>query len=94
MKRAAAKTAADGALRLRRLGIDTYRENIAYLHRTCAVCHAACFQALTKVQVSSRERRMLVVLNVAGDTAIVKPNQQGLFGQAFAQRGRRALITP
>ncbi|MFT5658613.1 MAG: thymidine phosphorylase, partial [Gammaproteobacteria bacterium] len=24
-----------GTLKLRRLGIDTYRENVAYLHREC-----------------------------------------------------------
>jgi thymidine phosphorylase len=25
------------ALRLRRVGIDTYRENVAYMHRDCPV---------------------------------------------------------
>jgi len=95
MKQSAAKTAADGALRLRRLGVDTYRENVAYLHRACAVYHAAGFQALTKVQVSAGSRRILAVLNVADDAAIVKPNQLGLSEQAFAQLGLRegSLVT-
>ena len=89
MKRPAAKTAADGALRLRRLGIDTYRENVAYLHRDCAVYSAAGFQALTKVQVSSGERRILAVLNVADDAGIVKPDELGLSEQAFELLGLR-----
>lgn len=89
MKRSGAKTAADGALRLRRLGIDTYRENVAYLHRDCAVYHAAGFQALTKVQVSADGRRILAVLNVADDARIVKPNELGLSEQAFGQLGLR-----
>ena len=89
MIRTAAKSAADGALRLRRLGIDTYRENVAYLHRGCAVYHAAGLQALTKVQVSAGSRRILAVLNVADDAAIVKPDQLGLSEQAFAQLGLR-----
>ena len=89
MKRPVAKQAADGALRLRRLGIDTYRENVAYLHRRCALYRAAGFQALSKVQVFSRERRILAVLNVADDAAIVKPNELGLSEQAFAQLGLR-----
>ncbi len=87
MKRPAAKTAADGALRLRRMGIDTYRENVAYLHRACALYHAAGFQALTKVQVSAGSRRILAVLNVADDSGVVRPNQLGLSEQAFAQLG-------
>src|SRR3990172_6266300 len=89
MKRTAAKTAADGVLRLRRLGIDTYRENVAYLHRECDVYSAAGFQALIKVQVSAGNRRILAVLNVADDAGIVKPNELGLSEQAFEQLGRR-----
>ncbi len=89
MKRSAARIPADGALRLRRLGIDTYRENVAYLHRQCAVYRAAGFQALSKVQISADGHGILAVLNVADDSAIVRPNELGLSEQAFALLGLR-----
>ena len=38
-------------LRLKRVAIDTYRENVAYLHRDCAIYRAEGFQALSKVEV-------------------------------------------
>ena len=38
-------------LTLRRVVIDNYRENVAYLHRDCAVYRAEGFHALAKVEV-------------------------------------------
>ena len=38
-------------LQVRRVAIDTYRENVAYLHRDCAVYRAEGFQAPSKVEV-------------------------------------------
>jgi len=38
-------------LTLRRVAIDNYRENVAYLHRDCAVYRAEGFHALAKVEV-------------------------------------------
>ncbi|MCC7410102.1 MAG: thymidine phosphorylase family protein [Gammaproteobacteria bacterium] len=72
-------------LRLRRVGIDTYRENVAYLHRDCEVYRAEGFQALAKVEVSANGRRVLAVLNVVDDSRVVSPEQLGLSEQAFAQ---------
>ena len=43
-------------LKLRRLGIDTYRENVAYLHRECEVYRAEGFQALSKVEICADGR--------------------------------------
>ena len=43
-------------LALRRVAIDTYRENVAYLHRDCAVYRAEGFQALAKVEVRANGR--------------------------------------
>ena len=41
-----------GALLVRRVAIDTYHENVAYLHRQCEVYKAEGFQALAKVEIS------------------------------------------
>ena len=72
-------------LALRRVGIDTYRENVGYLHRDCAVYRAEGFQALSKVEVRANGRRILATLNVVDDPAIVACNELGLSEDAFMQ---------
>ncbi|HEX5310765.1 thymidine phosphorylase family protein [Aquabacterium sp.] len=74
-------------LQVRRVGIDTYRENVAYLHRDCAVYRAEGFQALSKVEVRANGRRILASLNVVDDDGIVGCNELGLSEDAFAQLG-------
>jgi thymidine phosphorylase len=76
-----------GKLHLRRLAIDTYRENVAYLHRECEVYRAEGFQALSKVEVCADNRRILAVLNVVDDEAIVLPNELALSEEAFTKLG-------
>lgn len=77
----------DAALQLHRVAIDTYRENVAYLHRDCAVYRAEGFQALSKVEVRANGRRILATLNVVDDPALVGCHQLGLSEDAFAQLG-------
>ena len=76
-----------GTLKLRRLGIDTYRENVVYLHRDCEVYRAEGFQALSKVNVCADGRHILAVLNVVDDSKIVSPNDLGLSEEAFIKLG-------
>ncbi|BAZ94992.1 putative thymidine phosphorylase [Thiohalobacter sp. COW1] len=80
----------NGELALKRVAIDTYRENVAYLHRDCHVYRAEGFQALSKIQIRHGEHRILAVLNVVDDEAIVDPGELGLSEQAFAQFGAEA----
>jgi thymidine phosphorylase len=75
--------AASNTLALRRVAIDTYRENVAYLHRDCAVVRAEGFQALSKVEVRANGRRILATLNIADDTAVVACDALGLSEDAF-----------
>ncbi|MFO1273596.1 MAG: thymidine phosphorylase family protein [Rubrivivax sp.] len=74
-------------LRIRRVAIDTWRENVAYLHRDCEVVRAAGFQALSKVMVGANGRTISAVLNVVDDAAIVAPGELGLSEDAFARLG-------
>lgn len=74
-------------LELRPVAIDTYRENVAYLHRECAIYRAEGFQALTKVEVGADGRTIVAVLNVVDDATIVGVHELGLSEQAFAQLG-------
>ena len=80
-----AKSIPDDKLALRRIAIDTYRENVAYLHRDCPLYRAERFQALAKIVVSCDGARILAVLNVVDDAAIVGIDELGLSEQAFAQ---------
>src|SRR3990167_6474407 len=74
-------------LALRRLAIDTWRENVAYLHRDCAVYRAEGFQALSKIEVRANGRRILATVNVVDGPVIVGCNELGLSEDAFAQLG-------
>jgi thymidine phosphorylase len=72
-------------LAVRRVAIDTYRENVAYLHRDCAVYRAEGFQALSKIEIRANGRRILATLNVVDDDSIVACDQLGLSEDAFLQ---------
>jgi thymidine phosphorylase len=74
-------------LRLKRVAIDTYRENVAYLHRDCAIYRAEGFQALSKVEIAANGRRILASLNVVDDACIVGVDELGLSEDAFMQLG-------
>ena len=74
-------------LKLRRLGIDTYRENVVYLHRECEVYRTEGFQALSKVKIRVDSRHIVAVLNVVDDDSIVTPADLGLSEEAFAKLG-------
>ena len=75
--------AALSTLRLKRVGIDTWRENVAFLHRSCPVVRAAGFQALAKVTVRADGQSIAAVLNVVDDEGIVGPMELGLSEEAF-----------
>jgi len=72
-------------LQLRRVAIDTYRENVAYMHRECEIYRAEGFQALTKIEITANGKKIFAVLNVVDDTNIVGPCELGLSEQAFDQ---------
>jgi thymidine phosphorylase len=74
-------------LSIRRVGIDTWRENVAYLHRDCPVVRAAGFQALSKVEIHANGQTILAVLNVVDDAAIVSVCELGISEDAFARLG-------
>lgn len=87
-KSATSDAAGIGTLSLQRVAIDTYRENVAYLHRQCEVYRAEGFQALAKVEVHGNNgTRILAVLNVVDDEALVSLGQLGLSEEAFAAMG-------
>ena len=76
------------ALRVRRIAIDTFRENVAYLHRDCEIYRVEGFQALAKIQITANAgKTVLAVLNVVDDPEIIAVDELGLSEQAFEQLG-------
>lgn len=78
---------AQPVLHLKRVAIDTYHENVAYLHRDCPTYKAEGFQALSKIEIQQDGQHILAVLNVVDDDCIVMPGQLGLCEQAFVHLG-------
>jgi thymidine phosphorylase len=76
-------------LKLKRVAIDTYKENVAYLHRDCQVYRSEGFQALSKVQICSEsgDRSLLASLNVVDTADVTEPEELGLSMEAFQQLG-------
>ncbi len=74
-------------LTLRRIAIDTYRENVAFLSRECPLYRAEKFQGLAKVEVSKNGRSILAVLNIVDDANLLKSDELGLSEQSFRQLG-------
>lgn len=74
---APAGTPIHSPLAIRRIGIDTYRENVAYLHRDCPLYRAEGFQALSKISVHANGRCILATLNVVDDPSIVGCEELG-----------------
>lgn len=78
------------SLKLRRVGIDTYKENVAYLHRDCPIYRSEGFQALSKIEihkVSNGNPAVIAVLNVVDDENITALDQLGLSEQVYRQLG-------
>lgn len=74
-------------LKVKRIGIDTHRENVAFLSRDCAEYRAEEFQALDKIEISVNGQHILAVLNIVDDPAIVPPDSLGLSIPAFRRLG-------
>lgn len=51
-------------LRVKNIGIDTYRENIIYLCADCHICQSEGFSALTRVRVDFNGRSIVATINV------------------------------
>lgn len=76
-------------LKLRHVAIDTYRENVAYLHRDCPLYRSEGFQALNKIEIhkAGNGPPVIAVLNVVNDPAITSLDELGLSEQTFQQIG-------
>lgn len=70
-------------LRLKRIGISTGRENVAFLSRACPTYRAAAFEGQGKVEVLAGTRRLMATLDLVDDPAILPPDCLGLSEETF-----------
>ena len=76
-------------LQVKRIGIETYGENVAFLSAHCTDYKSENFATLNKIEVTSRngdgtERRIMATLNIVTNGNILAPDALGLSVSAFA----------
>lgn len=74
-------------LNLKRIGIDTHREQVAYLHRHCPLYQTEGFLALSKLEIVAEGQTILATLNIVEDDQLLSPSELGLSTTAFSQLG-------
>ncbi len=73
-------------LTLRKLGIDSYTENIVYMRFDCPLCLSEGFKAETRVVVRSGEKSIIATLNVV-TSELLYPNEASLSDIGFMRLG-------
>jgi len=73
-------------LRVRRLGIDTYRENVVYMQKGCRLCKSQGFDVLSKIEVRFGRRSILATLNII-ENGMLHEGELGLSNVAFRRLG-------
>jgi thymidine phosphorylase len=64
-------------LKVKALGIDTYRENIIYMRADCPVCVSEGYTSLTRLVIHKGQRQIVATLNVVHSN-LLSPREAGL----------------
>lgn len=73
-------------LRLRRLGIDTYREHVVFMNRDCEVCRSEGFKVRARVAIKLNGRKIVATLNTVEDL-LLSVHEVSLSQAAWAALG-------
>lgn len=73
-------------MKLRRIRIDTYKENVAFMRSDCPVCASQGFNSQTKIEIVGRDRSLVAVLDVL-EEPYLRENELGLCAYAFDRLG-------
>ena len=74
-------------LRIRRIPLDTFRENVAVLSVNCSALRPEAFQAFKRLEIVQDGRVLIASLDITHDTSLVGPNEIGLAEPAFHRLG-------
>ncbi len=72
-------------LTLKHLPINSFNENLVYLHKDCDAYKVDDIKSLTKLEIHGGIRPIFAFLQVVEDSKLVKPNELGLNTEAFKQ---------
>lgn len=85
-------------LRIKRVPLDTLRENVAVLSASCEALRPEAFQAFKRLEILHADRVLIATLDITHDLALVGPDQIGLTEPAFRRmgldEGTEVTITP
>ncbi len=77
-------------LRLKRLGIDTYKEPIIFMRDDCHVCRAEGFESLARIRVTLDDRVLVATLNKVRGNGMLETGEAGLSEYAWKALGAKA----
>ena len=83
----AIRRAVPGTLRIRRLPIDTWHENICFLNRACDIYTATDYLGAGKVDIAGAGRSARAKVNIIDDSSLVGNDEIGLSAHAFEELG-------
>ena len=70
-------------LTLKRLAINSFNENLAYIHKDCSAYKVDDLTSLTKVEIHGGSRPLYAFLQIVDDPKLVKPEELALNQEAF-----------
>ena len=62
-------------LTLKHLAINSFNENLAYIHRDCTAYKVDDIKSLTKVEIHGGVKPVFAFLQVVDDERVVKPTE-------------------
>ncbi len=71
------------ALRVRRMGIDTYQEPVTYMRADCHICKSEGFEAQSRIMIGYEKRSIIATLNVVHDQQFLDLDEAGLSEAAW-----------
>jgi len=73
-------------LKIKRLGINTYKEAVIYLHEDCEICRSEGWAAQARVQVTKLHQSIIATVNTV-KSPLLKSDEAGLSEYAFQLLG-------
>ena len=85
-------------LRIRRIPLDTLRENVAVLASDCIALRPEAFQAFKRLEIHNNSHSIIASLDICSDPSMVGPDEIGLTEPAFrrldVREGGTVTIAP
>lgn len=81
------RRAIPGTLKVRRVPIDTWHENVCFLHRDCREYSPADYLGSAKVDIAAGRSSVRAKINVVEERTLVAPDEIGLSQHAFETLG-------